>query len=189
MIQVLLEAGADISLRDGHGYTPLHYDAEFGRLPEVETLTRAGSGQAWRDEEGKTPLFLASMEGSAKIVRYLMKEGADPGTTDDSGLSAIGWAAKRGHMEFTKVLLTAGIGKLGMAAYTEALCSAAMNGDVRPTLAKVDGFASHEKSMIQLAEEGALFLLGCLGGSGYGINRTVTLQRNQWVRWTNKAVS
>lgn len=117
--------------RDKGGYAPIHYAATRGNLLAVQELIRAGSDHTWVDDTGQTPLFLACLWGHSKVLKFLLEEcKADPSATDSAGLTPLGSAAQRGHIAVVEMLLELEISNLGRESYREALCVAAMCGNV-----------------------------------------------------------
>ena len=63
VIEVLLEAGADVNAKDEDGLTPLHMAAQSNPTPAViEALLEAGADPRATDSDGKTPHALAKPE-------------------------------------------------------------------------------------------------------------------------------
>ena len=78
VVQVLLERGADPTLRDLHGWTPLITASCHGRLEVVVCLLRhGGSSLDAVNNEGSTALSWASYQGRSGLVRLLLQAGAD----------------------------------------------------------------------------------------------------------------
>ena len=72
VVQVLLDAGADINIQNDYGCSPLHYACASGELNVVKMLVRAGAGVRVANEEGLTCLMLAACSGHTETVRYLV---------------------------------------------------------------------------------------------------------------------
>ncbi|CAM1503837.1 Fc.00g014280.m01.CDS01 [Cosmosporella sp. VM-42] len=84
MVNLLLERGAEVNVRDKAGMTPLH------RCQSISGGTEGGLEVAkllidrWPaivnavDEAGKTALFMASEKGNAEMVKLLLNKQADP---------------------------------------------------------------------------------------------------------------
>jgi TonB family protein len=71
IVQLLLDAGADVHLRNGVQETPLHLAAKFGRTETVRLLVRAGADLTARDVEGRSPLFRAIERRNAEIIELI----------------------------------------------------------------------------------------------------------------------
>lgn len=62
IIQILIDAGTDVDVRNKHGRTPLHWAAERGNLSAVQTLLERGASADAREEKtNMTPLDIAKM--------------------------------------------------------------------------------------------------------------------------------
>ena len=56
IVQLLLDAGANVDEQGADGETALHWAVTNAHAEVVETLLKAGASMAIRNEEGKTPL-------------------------------------------------------------------------------------------------------------------------------------
>ncbi len=84
-MQVLLEAGADIAVRDRDGHTPLHMAAMKDHPDIIRALMDAGADQEVRAERGGRPLHCAASVGTPDFVRALLNAGADIRARDKAG--------------------------------------------------------------------------------------------------------
>eukprot|EP00037_Helgoeca_nana_P001714 m.28935 g.28935 ORF g.28935 m.28935 type:complete len:402 (-) comp12064_c0_seq2:112-1317(-) len=94
MVQLLLDFGVDLSVRDAHGQTALFSALEMSPdFPVFELLVKAGCDVEARDNTGRTPLFVFAERNSCKrmrfqiglgIFRLLVSSGADVNATLDS---------------------------------------------------------------------------------------------------------
>jgi len=81
IVPILIEAGADVNIRDVFGRMPLclatnnSYGA-FIRANVVENLIKAGADVNNLDKFGWTPLFRAEFHNRKDIVRRLIESGA-----------------------------------------------------------------------------------------------------------------
>ncbi|KAH6692197.1 ankyrin repeat-containing domain protein [Plectosphaerella plurivora] len=84
IIQLLVEAGADINARDGAGRTPLLAAAESGLAEAALLLLELGADINAHDDSGRTVLSLAVANCCEKGVEFFLRHGADPmlGSTD-----------------------------------------------------------------------------------------------------------
>ncbi|KAG2493477.1 hypothetical protein HYH03_008293 [Edaphochlamys debaryana] len=60
--KMLIDEGADLTVRDSMNNTPLHYAAGYGRPGMVRMLLDAGSDKAAQNNTGKTALDLAKLD-------------------------------------------------------------------------------------------------------------------------------
>ncbi|XP_041973310.1 palmitoyltransferase Hip14 [Aricia agestis] len=91
---VLVNAGADPSVRDAEGCACLHLAAQFGHTAVVAYLVARGTPPDAPDAAGMTPLMWASWKVSAvDPARLLLTLGASPAPADRShGNTALHWA-------------------------------------------------------------------------------------------------
>jgi uncharacterized protein len=110
----LLEAGAEVDIREKFGHNALHLAVLADRQDLTDLLivnprvdinspiatTQTGSG-------GQTALILAAQNGYVKIVDRLLKAGAEVNTLDNRGISALHWAVSRNHLQVVDLLISA----------------------------------------------------------------------------------
>ena len=72
VIQVLIDAGADIDAKNSEGRSPLHSACASGELDVVKMLVEAGAGVRATNDRGEPCLFLAARCGHTETVRYLV---------------------------------------------------------------------------------------------------------------------
>ena len=78
IVEILIEAGADVRARYDQGETALMYVAERFGTEAVEVLLQAGSDVSVRDYFGITPLIRAAGNTEyPQVVTKLIDEGAD----------------------------------------------------------------------------------------------------------------
>ncbi len=125
IVQLLLDAGAEIDAADQYGDTPLQAAAAAGNVEVVKLLVKAGANQNAARGGGRSALFEASMRGHAGIVRTLLQAGTDveaatigsrfhsfPADSsyivDADGVTPLIAAAENGHFEVLRLLVDAG---------------------------------------------------------------------------------
>ncbi len=73
-MNTLLKNGADVSLPDSDGQTPLHIAVRFNNLLLAKSLlVKGGDNLTIKDKDGKTPLDYAE---SAEMIKLLKSNGA-----------------------------------------------------------------------------------------------------------------
>lgn len=93
MVQLLLQAGADVHARNQEGQTPLAtyvettaYADEDEELTDIaDLLLRHGAEVNVRYAEGRTPLHEAAHTGTCAMVQWLLQAGADVNAADEEG--------------------------------------------------------------------------------------------------------
>ena len=110
-VQLLIDAGADIEMKNCDGCSPLHYACESGALDVVKKLVRAGAGVCVTDNNGRTCLTLAvySNCGHTETVRYLVGlPEVDVNHRDGDNNTALHWAVEQNHTDIAQLLIDAG---------------------------------------------------------------------------------
>ena len=72
VVQILIDAGADINTMNIYGNSPLHSASRSGELEVVKMLVRAGAEVNVTSDDGGTCLALAAIFGYTETVRYLV---------------------------------------------------------------------------------------------------------------------
>jgi ankyrin repeat protein len=76
VIELLLNRGASIDVRDRRGATALSLAVEAGFTEAVPALLAAGANPNVQDTSGMTPLDLADEHGAHEIAAMLLRYGA-----------------------------------------------------------------------------------------------------------------
>ena len=99
VIEILIQAGADVNLLDDRENTPLHEAAagDWGSPSAISILLSHGAALDAVNNWGWTPLMSAANKGYLECVRLLLSAGADAGITDPEGRTALDLA--RGHVQ------------------------------------------------------------------------------------------
>lgn len=107
--KVLIDAQANLNVKDQRGWTPLMKAARFGHTDTVKVLLDAG---AQFEEPGSlAPLHFAAVAGHFDIVLALLDKGANVNAKTSAGDTALQYAAEFGNLEIVKVLLDKGADK------------------------------------------------------------------------------
>ena len=100
-VRTLIDAGADVNVRNYKGQTALHCAAKAGFAEIVKLLLAHGADVDARDGQGETPLATA-LRSTVKdkvalmaVVRLLVGAGADPDAKDQRGRTPRGIAGRK----------------------------------------------------------------------------------------------
>ena len=111
MVELLIEAGAQLDLKGTNGMTALHGAAMNGKADVVKILVKKGapteevlSGK-YRAE---TPLFLAVMGGHVDAAKALLNGNANVNAKNADGMTLLHTAAFQGSAPLAKLLLRKG---------------------------------------------------------------------------------
>ena len=74
--QILIQKGADPSLKDKYGYSLLHKAAEGGNTSIINELLSLGLDVRLKDVYGVTPLARAIENSNSDAVKFLISKGA-----------------------------------------------------------------------------------------------------------------
>lgn len=111
-VAALLRAGADPSLPDTDGTTPLYAASVHGDAEAVRLLLRADAPPDTESGHGSegTPLCGAACWGHVEAVRALLAHGADPNLPEDhgTGWTPLRWARNGPHPETEAALIAVG---------------------------------------------------------------------------------
>ena len=109
VVQVLLDAGADIESKNNDGRSPLHSACASGKHDAAKMLVEAGADVRATDNEGSACLTLAAYFGDPETVGYLVGlKGVDVDHRDAERNSALILAVHKEHPGVAKVLIDAG---------------------------------------------------------------------------------
>lgn len=105
VLNILLDAGADMNARDDRGLTPLHWASAMGHECVVEDLIAKGASLEIKSNSGFTPLLEAAENGHFKVVQRLVESKADLMATCNTGATALIYGATVGSLEVVEYLL------------------------------------------------------------------------------------
>lgn len=86
--KVLLESGADVTVRDGYGRTPLHWAAEAGNMDVVRLLIEAGADPAAAAADGSLPLAAVLKDSLDEDEKHGYVEVVSVSVQDEATLAA-----------------------------------------------------------------------------------------------------
>jgi ankyrin repeat protein len=114
VIDVLVEAGADVDLACPDGTTPLHAAVLAGRLAPVQQLLRYGSDPDKGRLDGTSPLLTAVKSKNDDVIEELVDAGAVANAVvlhgRDAGVSVLHVAAANGDGVTIRRILNRGLG-------------------------------------------------------------------------------
>ena len=102
-LELLLDAGADVSKAHADGFTALLGAVSHDRAC-LEPLLRAGANTDAQDRNGETALIQAAGSGRKDIVEKLLAFGADRALIDHRGMTALQHAEEGGHSKIVSLL-------------------------------------------------------------------------------------
>jgi ankyrin repeat protein len=108
VIQVLLEHGVDLTVKDTDEFTTLHIASVGGHVEMVRILLEHGLDATMQTKEGLTSLHMASIAGHVDVARLLLEHGADATAQDKDGWTPLHYASVQGNAEFARLLLDRG---------------------------------------------------------------------------------
>lgn len=108
-IKELVDAGADVNLRDSQKRSLLYYIINNEECHTIAGIfINAGADVNARDDFGKTPLHDAAESGDPEYMKMLIEAGADLEATDENGWTPLMTAAGKIHAGCVRLLLDAG---------------------------------------------------------------------------------
>lgn len=108
IVEILIDNGADIHLKDFKGDTPLNWAVSWGRTKIVNFLIQKGAIVNTFNNAGHTPLIQAVDEGYVEIVKLLIDNGANVNAQNGYGDTAIIKAAYHKNIPLVQLLLDKG---------------------------------------------------------------------------------
>jgi len=107
IIKVLLEAGADVNLKDRDGRTALMYAARDGHAAAAELLVLWMAKVDDQDDDGRTALIFAASQNNESVVKVLLRRGATVDLANYENRTALMYACREGSIEVAQQLLDA----------------------------------------------------------------------------------
>lgn len=117
IIRILLENGADISIKDGYHKTPLHYVNAYNVTDTnhrqvvyeiYKLLLEKGANCNEPDDNEVTPFYHALTDHDSQVIKLLLKHGADVKRVTSYGGTAIHYAARNPHLDVIGLIFDQG---------------------------------------------------------------------------------
>jgi ankyrin repeat protein len=94
-VGLLIQAGANVKVKDRYGFTPLYFAAANGNAAVIRKLLEAGADPNAADASGETALMTATRSGSADALKALLQNGASVNAKDAvTQQTALMWAVR-----------------------------------------------------------------------------------------------
>ena len=108
-VERLLAAGADVSLANHYGATPMGLAAEVGNAEILKLLLKASADADSPNPEGQTALLAVARTGNVEAAGLLLEFGATVDARETwGGQTALMWASARRHPEMMQLLIANG---------------------------------------------------------------------------------
>jgi ankyrin repeat protein len=104
IIEMLLAAGANVSLKTDEGNTALMFAVVEKNVESVNLLLQAGAAINERNESGETALFGAVRQDEKEIVKLLLAHGADKNIENAKGQTVLDIANELGRNAIGKLI-------------------------------------------------------------------------------------
>ncbi|CAG8905457.1 unnamed protein product [Penicillium egyptiacum] len=104
VIKVLLDDGAEVTVTDNDGWTPVNAASSNRHLEVVKLLLENGADIGVANNDGWTPLYSAASNCHLEVVKLLLNQGANISVVDKRGCTALHIAAEDGHVDVVKLL-------------------------------------------------------------------------------------
>ncbi len=107
-VKILLDAGADIEIKNPYGFTALMIACQKCDIQMVQALLAAGADKEAKEPNGWTAFMLAAELNYLDILKILKEAGADSEAKDPNGFTMLMRAAGNGDINMVQILLKAG---------------------------------------------------------------------------------
>ncbi|MBX7220557.1 MAG: ankyrin repeat domain-containing protein [Blastocatellia bacterium] len=108
MVNLLLDAGADVNLTNINGWTPLMQVISVEQDDLVALLLRRNAKVNVQHNQGGTPLIEATQHGNLDLIEELFRFNANPNLSLNSGETALMIAVDKGYLYAARELLQHG---------------------------------------------------------------------------------
>jgi ankyrin repeat protein len=108
-VRRLLKAGANVSLANNYGATPMGLASEAGNTEIIKLLLEAGADADSPNADGQTALLAVARTGNVEAAELLVKHGAKVDAKEKwGGQTALMWASARRHPKMMEFLISKG---------------------------------------------------------------------------------
>jgi len=104
VINLLIDAGADIFSQSSNKISLLHLTASFGNVDAVRSLLEKGIPHNVVDIRRRTPLHRAVRHDHMEVVTVLLDSGADIDAEDDEGITPFVLSVKLNYLKMARYL-------------------------------------------------------------------------------------
>ena len=118
--EMLIQNGADPSLKDVCHNNLLHFAAQGGDMTIINKLISLGLDIDSRSFPGETPLMHAAADGKQSAFETLIQNGADPFLKDNDSSSLLHHAANGGNTSIIDKLLSLGLDVDSRSSYSSS---------------------------------------------------------------------
>jgi len=95
MAKLLIQKGADVSIRAKDGLQPIHAAVgSYGSLEMIDYLLESGASIDAEDHGGRTPIFYAVMDYNMESISHLAEKGANVNHQDNTGMTPAHYAVQ-----------------------------------------------------------------------------------------------
>ena len=178
MADLLIRAGARLTVKTREGVTPLQLAAINGSAAMLDRLLKAGAdANAPLTAAGDTAVMMAARTGKTEAIRVLVEAGANVNAKETwGGTTALMWAVSEGHADGAQALLKAGADANARSNFVAAANGRGFEGRTplsSSTEAKPAEFASGWLTPLMFAaREGDVDVARVLVSGGADVNAT-----------------
>ena len=181
-LSVLYQHGADLTLTDKNGRSPLFVACAMNRgdCAEylIDCLDSDETSLVSKDSRGDTPLHASACNGSVDCLLILLQHGVDPLILNTKGLKAIDLAIRNKKNKCRELLAEYHLHFCTASTFDSVLFLATLEGH-RMVKSSVGGNGSEQYDIIQKRTSPSLSKTRSM----YSLNHTKSLRLQRWGSW------